>query len=178
MELFYTNSSRLLFLYKSFIVDVRLGSKYLLEIFLFRLLSQTFQITISSVLFINPAFNIMFRSSRTEEFCKKGVLWNFAKFTGKNTCAKVFFNKVAGPRPETLAHVFSCEFCEISKNTLFYKAPPVAASELLKQFLKNLHHRCLAMSKICLWSYNIALYKKLSITIVLHYDAVTWGTTM
>ena len=28
--------------------------------------------------------------------------------------------------------VFSCEFCEIFKNTFFYRAPPVAASEKLK----------------------------------------------
>ena len=29
---------------------------------------------------------------------------------------------------ETLAQVFSCECCEISKNTFSYRAPPVAAS--------------------------------------------------
>ena len=29
-----------------------------------------------------------------------------------------------------MAQVFSCEFCEISKNTFFQKTPPVAASEL------------------------------------------------
>ena len=29
---------------------------------------------------------------------------------------------------ETLAQMFSCEFCEISKNTYFYRRPPVAAS--------------------------------------------------
>ena len=35
----------------------------------------------------------------------------------ENICARVsFFNKVAKKR---LAHVFSCEFCEISKNTFF-----------------------------------------------------------
>ena len=42
------------------------------------------------------------------------------------------FNKAAGLRPETtkkeaLAHVFSCQFCEISKNTFSYRTPPVAA---------------------------------------------------
>ena len=31
-------------------------------------------------------------------------------------------------KKETLAHVFSCEFCEISKNTFSYRTPPVAAS--------------------------------------------------
>ena len=37
-----------------------------------------------------------FRSSRPEVFCKKGVLRNFAKFTGKHLCQSLFFNKVAG----------------------------------------------------------------------------------
>ena len=32
-------------------------------------------------------------------------------------------------KKETVAQVFSCEFCEISKNTFFYKTPLVAASE-------------------------------------------------
>ena len=35
------------------------------------------------------------RSSRPEVFCKKGVLRNFAKFTGKHLCQSLFFNKVA-----------------------------------------------------------------------------------
>ena len=32
-------------------------------------------------------------------------------------------------KKEALAQVFSCEFCEISKNTFFYRTPLVAASE-------------------------------------------------
>ena len=31
---------------------------------------------------------------------------------------------------ESVAQVFSCEFCKISKNTFFYQTPPVAASPL------------------------------------------------
>ena len=31
-------------------------------------------------------------------------------------------------KKDTLAQVFSCEFCEISKNTFFYRTPLVAAS--------------------------------------------------
>ena len=38
------------------------------------------------------------RSSRPEVFCKKGVLRNFTKFTGKHLCQSLFFNKVAGLR--------------------------------------------------------------------------------
>ena len=42
------------------------------------------------------------RGSRPEVFCKKGVLKNFAKFTGKYLCHSLVFNKVAGLRPVTL----------------------------------------------------------------------------
>ena len=34
------------------------------------------------------------RSSRPEVFCKKVVLRNFSKFTGKHLCQSLFFNKV------------------------------------------------------------------------------------
>ena len=43
-----------------------------------------------------------FRSSRPEVLCKKGVLRNFTKFTGKHLCQSLFLNKVAGLRPATL----------------------------------------------------------------------------
>ena len=75
-----------------------------------------------------------FRSSRPEVLCKKGVLRNFTKFTGKHLCQSLIFNKVSGLRPatllkkETLAPVFFCEFWEISKNTFLHRTPPVAAS--------------------------------------------------
>ena len=57
----------------------------------------------------------LFRSSHRRCSVRKGVLRNFTKFTGKHLCQSLFFNKVA----ETLAQVFSCEFCEISKNSFF-----------------------------------------------------------
>ena len=38
------------------------------------------------------------RSSRPEVFCKKAVLRNFAKFTGKHLCQSLFLNKVLGHR--------------------------------------------------------------------------------
>ena len=49
-------------------------------------------------------------------FCRKGVLRNFAKFTGKHLCQVLFLNKVTGVR--SLAQV------------VFYRTPPVAASEI------------------------------------------------
>ena len=45
---------------------------------------------------------ILWRSSHHRYSVKKGVLRNFAKFTGKHLCQRVFFNKVAGLRPSTL----------------------------------------------------------------------------
>ena len=42
------------------------------------------------------------RSPRQNVFCEKGVLKNFAKFTGKHLCQRLFFNKAAGMRPATL----------------------------------------------------------------------------
>ena len=54
------------------------------------------------------------RSSRPDVFIEKGVLRNFAKFTGKHLCQSLFFNKVAGGclqiflKKEALAQLPSC----------------------------------------------------------------------
>ena len=71
--------------------------------------------------------HIMSRSSQQKCSLRKGVLRNFTKFMKKYLCQSLFFNKVIGLRTEacnfikkeTLAQVFSDEFCEISMNTLF-----------------------------------------------------------
>ena len=42
------------------------------------------------------------RDSRSEVFCRKGVLRNFAKFTGKQLRQSFFFNKVTGLSPAIL----------------------------------------------------------------------------
>ena len=74
------------------------------------------------------------RSSSPEVFYKKAVLRNFAKLTGKHLRQSLFFGKVAGLSPATLLKkrlwhsYFSCEYCEICKNTFSYRIPPVAAS--------------------------------------------------
>ena len=82
-----------------------------------------------------------------EGFCKKrcsvkkGVLRNFAKFIGKHLCQGLFFNK-----KDTLAQVFSCEFCEISKNTFFTEHIWVTASEFI-YLRKNYYKFCLCMKQ-------------------------------
>ena len=65
------------------------------------------------------------KSSRPEMFCQKGILRNFANFTGKHLCQGFFVIKKA-----TLPQVFSCKFCKIFKNSFFRRTRPVAASEL------------------------------------------------
>ena len=37
-----------------------------------------------------------FKKQPPEVLCKKGVLKNFAQFTGKHLCQSLFFNKLAG----------------------------------------------------------------------------------
>ena len=70
-------------------------------------------------------------------FCKKGVLGNFTKLTEKHLCQSLFLIKLQAwhatllkRRLSALAQVFSCEFCEISKNTFSYRAPLVSVSAL------------------------------------------------
>ena len=48
----------------------------------------------------------------------KSCNWNNIE-TGPEVCNFI--------KKETLAQVFSCEFCEISKNAFFHRTPPVAA---------------------------------------------------
>ena len=76
-----------------------------------------------------------FRSNYQGCSVKKDVLRNFAIFAGKYLCQGLYFNKVADAcnviKKETLTQVFSCEFCEISKNTFFTKHFWAAASDSL-----------------------------------------------
>ena len=46
--------------------------------------------------FLSVRNSSKYRSSCPEVLCEKGVLRNFAKFTGKHLCQSLFFNKVTG----------------------------------------------------------------------------------
>ena len=78
--------------------------------------------------------------------CKKLFL-EISQNSQENTCAKISFliklqvsalQLYSKKRPwhqacnfiekETLARVFYCEFCEIFKDSFFYRTPPLAAS--------------------------------------------------
>ena len=65
----------------------------------------------------------------------KKVFLEISQNSQENTCARdSFLIKLQASglffiKKEFLPQVFSCAFCEISKNTFFYRTPPVAASE-------------------------------------------------
>ena len=68
-----------------------------------------------------------------EVFCKKDVLKNFTRFTGKHFCWSLFFNKVAGLRLESLFKKrleHGCFPLNLVKffNNSFLRTPLVAAS--------------------------------------------------
>ena len=80
----------------------------------------------------NPiVISTFYRSSRPELFCRKGVLRNFAKFTGKHLCQSVFFNKVA---PATLL-----------KKRLWHRSFPVNFAKFLRTPFLTEHIRWLLL---------------------------------
>ena len=65
-----------------------------------------------------------FRSSHPEVFCKKVVLKNLGKFTGKHLYRNLVFHKAAGQtykviKKRTPTQALSCEFCQIFNNIFF-----------------------------------------------------------
>ena len=83
--------------------------------------------------------NRNYRSNRREVFCKKGVVENFAKFKGKHLCLRVSLSFLIKLLKKRLWHkVFSCEFCEIFKNTFFDRTLLVAASVIGSIWVKCL----------------------------------------
>ena len=74
---------------------------------------------------------IIYRSCLPDLFCKKGVLGNFAKFTGKHLCQRLYFNKVADS--DTGAFLWILRSIQ---EHLFYRTPPVAASEYSRWYLE------------------------------------------
>ena len=77
---------------------------------------------------------IIHRTSRWRCSVKK-VFLKKSQNSQENTCASLFFNKIAGlkgcnfNKKETQAQVFSCEFCKIFKNTYFKEHLRTAASK-------------------------------------------------
>ena len=79
-------------------------------------------------------FNGRYGSSHQRCSVGKGVLRNLAKFTGKDLCQSLFFNKVSGLRPATLLkkrlwhRYFPVNFVKFLRIPFFNKIRPVAAA--------------------------------------------------
>ena len=65
----------------------------------------------------------------------KKTFLEISQHSQENTCVRVSFPIKF--KVEHLAQVFSCEFCEIPKNTFSYRTPPVAGSSIHKVFLSR-----------------------------------------
>ena len=76
------------------------------------------------------------RSSRPDVFCKKGVLRNFVKFTGKRLRQSIFLNKVAGLRPPTLLRKKPWRRCFHVKLVKFLKGRIHCETFLSRHFMK------------------------------------------
>ena len=70
--------------------------------------------------------------SRSELLCEKSV--KNSQNSEENTCARVSFLTSSFIKKEALTKVFSCEFCDIFKNTLFTEHFWVTASGYLTRF--------------------------------------------
>ena len=90
--------------------------------------------THDEVLFVkNTGSSQSYKNSHRRCSVRKGVLRNLAKFTGKHLCQSLFFNQRLFIKNETLAQVFFCEVCKISKNTDFTEHHWTTASEVSSQ---------------------------------------------
>ena len=70
---------------------------------------------------------LLHRSNRPEVFCKNGVLRNFAKFTGKHLCQRLFFT--AGLRLLLKRYFFDIYFKVCSQKFIFGGIPFKKRSE-------------------------------------------------
>ena len=101
-----------------------------------------------------------FRSSRAEVFCKKGVLGNFAKFTGKHLCQSLFFNKVAGFRPE--APLKPC--WKILQQNLFNVLNSKLSMKTHQHYLWQNLKKILYLVLLCNWLWSPTVGKRMFIS--------------
>ena len=83
---------------------------------------------------LTDKFQPLDRSSNQRCYVRKGVLRNFAN-SQENTGVKVSFLIKSFIKKETLAQVFSCDFCEISRKTFFTEHLWTTASNLTSTWM-------------------------------------------
>ena len=104
----------------------------------------------------------MNRSNRPEVFCKKGILRNSAKFTGKHQCKSLFFRPATLLKKKRLWHRWT------SKNIFSYRTPLVVASRWTdKEILQTssirqftfIHKLCVQRKRRCRMWWQIVVDK-------------------
>ena len=121
-------------------------------------------------LFCCNFYSTIYRSSHRRYSVTKGVLRNFAKFTGKHLCQSLFFNKVAGLRPATLL-----------KRRLWHRCFPVNFAKFLRRpVLQNTFGRLLLLlllvRKVMKVSWVILVSENLFLSFFLSYVLLTKKT--
>ena len=77
------------------------------------------------IIFLHTAEAVAGRCSVKKVFLE---IWQDSQ---ENNCGRVSFSIGCHViEKETLAQVFSCEFCQISEITFLYRTPPMAASDI------------------------------------------------
>ena len=105
-----------------------LRTPFLIEHFWWLLPNWSFELVINSII----------TEAVVRRCCVKKVFLETSQNSQEDTCARVsFLIKFQAEssnfiKKETLAQVFSCEFCEISKNTFSHRTPLVIASVITK----------------------------------------------
>ena len=99
--------------------------------------SVLFKVKVSMFLISKRSSTFLITQAATRVvLLKKGVLKNVAKFTRKHLCLSLLQVEACNfIKNKTLAQVFSCEFCEISKKTFLYTTALVAACVVSKELL-------------------------------------------
>ena len=87
----------------------------------------------------------MDRSSRPEMFCKKGVLRNFTKLTGK--ILFFFFYKLAGLRSATFYKLAGLRPATLLTKRLWHRRFPVNFAKFLRTFFLTEHLRWLLLNE-------------------------------
>ena len=102
------------------------------------------------------------RSSRPEVFCKKDILRNFAKFTGKHLCWSLFFDKVAGlglRAPSFTEHLW---FLLLYEQNLYGKHTALLLNE--KTEFKTINFKM-----VCKWTETLT-FSGLTIMVIISWE--------
>ena len=129
---------------------------------IFLLINYTSNFSLVNVKFIRIFAGCFYTEALIQRCSVKKLLIEISQNSQENTCARVsFLIKTCNfIKKESLAQVFSCEFCEISKNIFCYRTPPVAAPIYKKQwnsFFGLVH--CVKYARIRVFAERIFPYK-------------------